>query len=202
MGQASGMPGVGLLGRLAGKADGAAVAHRGGLPIDRQADRENAGRRAPEDTVAIYCPGGNPEGPQHRVVEGFGLVQIVGADHDVREHAVCLLEDARSVRLRNWESIDDADGLFGAGRSSASRQVCPPPARPRFMHGFLQADEQRLAASAVHSPAPYRALFNGPEDDALDCQTDNDDREKPGKDDRYVERVLVFVDEPTQTARP
>ena len=85
-GDARRVPGVGLGRRGAGKANGAAVAGRGRLAIDRLAHREDARGRDVEDPVPIHPGRRHAQRAEHGVVEGLGRLQVIGADHDVREH--------------------------------------------------------------------------------------------------------------------
>src|SRR5580658_3862881 len=79
----------GLLGAVAQEANGAAIGERRGVAIDRLGDGEHAGLRAIEDTPPwIGLALRDADGAQHGVVEPFGRRDVVGAEHDVREHAL------------------------------------------------------------------------------------------------------------------
>src|SRR5260221_8078985 len=87
MGDAGRMPGVGLLGGSGGKADGAAVRKRRRLAVDRLRYRKRAGLGEIENTMAVDLGGADIERAEQRVIERLGPVQVVGPDHDVREHS-------------------------------------------------------------------------------------------------------------------
>src|SRR3954453_13301259 len=80
---ASRMPCIDLLRRVGGKADGAAIRWRRRLAVDRLRDREYAGLGDVEDAMAVDARRPHLEGGQQIVVERLGLVEVVGADHDV-----------------------------------------------------------------------------------------------------------------------
>src|SRR5262249_39896823 len=78
-----------LLGTGAGKADGAAVGVRRRPAVDWLGDAERTGLRAiPNAALRIGLARRVAKGAHHGVVELLGRVDIVGADHDVREHAL------------------------------------------------------------------------------------------------------------------
>src|SRR3989338_7148169 len=78
---------IGLLGRLHGKADGAAIGKGGGLAIDGGADAEGAGGAPVEVAVFVGDTRGHTNGAEQRVVELPGHLQIVHTDHHMTEHS-------------------------------------------------------------------------------------------------------------------
>src|SRR5262249_2250410 len=87
-----------LFGAGAGEADGAAIGMARRLAVDRLGDAERAGLRAiPNAAFRIGRARRMTEGAHHGVVEFLGCFDIVGADHDVREHGLL-----PPVRLR-WD---------------------------------------------------------------------------------------------------
>src|SRR5690606_10490767 len=83
-GHARRVPRVHLGRGFAGETDGAAVGVGGGLAVDRQAHAEHAAvGRAIEDPVAVHEARADAQRAQEGVVEGLGLVQVVGPDHHV-----------------------------------------------------------------------------------------------------------------------
>src|SRR4051794_864262 len=82
-GDAGRMPCVDLLRRVGGKADGAAIRRRRRFAVDRLCDREHAGLGDVEDAMAVDARRPHLERGQQIVVKGLGLVEVVGADHDV-----------------------------------------------------------------------------------------------------------------------
>src|SRR5215831_18114782 len=87
-----------LLGAGAREADGAAIGMTRRLAVDRLGDAERAGLRAiPNTAFRIGRARRMAEGAQHGVVEFLGCFDIVGANHDVREHGL-----PPPVRLR-WD---------------------------------------------------------------------------------------------------
>src|SRR5215468_7189008 len=76
-----------LLGAVASKADGATVGVGRGIAVDGHADREHASLGAIEDaTLGIGVARGNADGAEHGIVELLGGGDIIGTNHDVREH--------------------------------------------------------------------------------------------------------------------
>ena len=83
IGDASGVPRVGLLGRTAGEADSPPIGGGGGLAVDRFRNRKHAGRGQMKIRMAVDHRRRNAEGAEHRVIERLGFFQIVGSDHDI-----------------------------------------------------------------------------------------------------------------------
>src|SRR3954452_4174703 len=77
------MPCIDLLRRVGGKADGAAIRRRRRFAVDRLCDREHAGLGDVKDAMAVDARRPHLERGQQIVVKGLGLVEVVGADHDV-----------------------------------------------------------------------------------------------------------------------
>src|SRR5215831_4195814 len=76
-----------LLGAVACKANGATIGVGRCLAVDGLADREHARLGAIEDaTLGIGAARGNADGAEHGIVELLGGSDIIGPDHDVREH--------------------------------------------------------------------------------------------------------------------
>ena len=69
VGHARCVAGIGLLGRLRQKADGAAVAMGGGLTVDGGGDTEGAGGAAVEVAVLVGNACGHAQGAEHGVVK-------------------------------------------------------------------------------------------------------------------------------------
>src|SRR4051812_19646238 len=108
-----GMKRVGGFRRFGGKADGAAIGKGRGLAVDRQRHREGAGLAAIENAMAVDPARRNSERAEQRVVERFCLFQVVGADHDVREHSVFLPGVRRTMLVSQVR-------FYGMNASSAS----------------------------------------------------------------------------------
>ena len=86
------VPGVCLFRCFHGKADGAAVAVGGGLAIDGLAKGESTGLGEIEAAAFIIDNAGfAAHNAENRIVEGFGSLNIVGAEHDMTEHDISLL---------------------------------------------------------------------------------------------------------------
>ena len=90
MGQAGGVEGVGLLGRLHGKTDGAAVGVAGGFAVDGGGDAEVAGGAAVEIPVLVGHAGRNAQRAQQGVIKLAGFFQVGHTDHHMAEHRFCL----------------------------------------------------------------------------------------------------------------
>src|SRR5215467_9688343 len=108
-GHAGFVEGSDLLGAVAGEADGATIGVGRILAVDGFADRKYAGLGAIEDaTLGIGVARGNADGAEHGIVELLGGGDIIGPNHDVREH--CFLsylvrrEPSPETRLaaRSW----------------------------------------------------------------------------------------------------
>src|SRR3954451_7482979 len=82
-GDAGRMPCIDLFRRVGGKADGAAIRRRRRFAVDRLRHREHAGLGDVEDAMAVDARWPHLERGQQIVVEGLGLVEVVGADHHV-----------------------------------------------------------------------------------------------------------------------
>src|SRR5262249_46083976 len=111
-----------LLGTGAGEADGAAVGVRRRLAVDRLGDAERAGLRAvPNAALRIGFARRVAEGAHHGVVELPGRVDIVGADHDVREHALLCLFQTSMPGLR----LDEPHAIVLTALSGRRRPPSP-----------------------------------------------------------------------------
>src|SRR5215218_5080657 len=74
-----------------------------------------------------------------------------------------------------------------------------------MLRTLVEMEERRgepSEASALEAPLPDGLALNGPEDQVLDHETDNDDSQKPCEDGRDVEQVAVLEDEPAQSPLP
>src|SRR5215470_3687647 len=78
-----------FLGTVAGKANGSAVGVGRCLAIDRLRDPKSASLGAIEDaTLRIGFTLGHANGAEYGIVELLGRGDIIGPDHNVREHCV------------------------------------------------------------------------------------------------------------------
>ena len=90
-----------MLGRAALEADGAAIGDSGWLAVDGLGEAERTAVMAieqPDVSCARDIANGlaRAQGAEHGVIETFGALDVVRADHDVVEHGE-VLEEASSV---------------------------------------------------------------------------------------------------------
>src|SRR5215211_4112118 len=130
---------------------------------------------------------------------------------------LALISSAQICLAIRWAFPDDANPpvkctanpiLIGSAACAmpipAKASANKPPSERRVQRQSLpnifttssQHFDSMSLASTLHTPAPYRSVFDRPEDHALDHEADDDDGEQAGEHRRGLELVAVLEDEP------
>ena len=148
---------VGRLGRIGGKADGAAIGWRRRLAVDRFRHREGPGLGSIENAMAVDPPRRNTEGSKQRVIERLGFFQVVGSDHDMRKHPAfpsqCSPSDLRCCMLDFYGMNADC----ASGDAEASRAVF---VRFSDLTGRIAPDRRRAVLNDDVSRCPAAPVQN------------------------------------------